>query len=122
MATLADKIRKERAEAFIKVFDTDALDAFVVDEIKLRGYAHIGLCHDSVFESGYLKQKRQKRETDCKWLAFADWYECYIWRTDCQIPYKFESAVAKHLMEEGFHITYRGACGYDKWDIMVVTL
>ena len=122
MATLAEQIRNERTEEFIKEFDMDALDAFVVDEIKLRGYAHIGLCYEHVFESGYLKKKKQVRNTECKWLAFADWYECYIWRTSCQIPHKFSDAVEIHLRNEGFNITYRGACGYDKWNIMVVTL
>lgn len=122
MSNLAEQIRNERTEEFIKEFDTKAFDAFVVDEIKRRDYAHIGLCSDSSFESGYLKQKRQIRETKCKWLAFANWYECYIWRTDCQIPRKFNDAVAKHLRAEGFSITYRGACGYDEWDIMVVKL
>lgn len=122
MANLADQIRNERTEEFIKEFDTETFDAFVVDEIKKRGYAHIGLVHDSLFNSDYLRNKKQVRESNCKWLTFAEWYECYIWKTDCQIPQKFADAIECHLHCEGFNVTYRGACGYDTWDIMVVTL
>ena len=122
MSTLAEQIRCERTEEFIKDFDTETFDAFVVNEIKKRGYAHIGIVHDSLFNSDYLRKKKQVMQSNCKWLTFAEWYECYIWKTDCQIPQKFYDAVEKHLRTEGFSITYRGACGYDSWDIMVVTL
>jgi len=109
-------------EEFIKEFDTETLDAFVVDEIKKRGYAHIGLVPDSLFESDYVRNKKQVRESNCKWLTFAEWYKCYIWETNCQIPRKFANAVENHLLHEGLGISYRGACGYDDWNIMVVTL
>lgn len=122
MANLADQIRNERTEEFIKEFDTEVFDAFVVDEIKRRGYAHIGLVHDSLFNGDYLRNKKQVRESNYKLLTFAEWYKCYIWDTNCQIPQKFSDAVEIHLRNEGFNITYRGACGYDEWDIMVVTL
>lgn len=124
MATLAEQIKQERQSRFKEEFDLETLDKYVVEQIKRCGNVHIGLLYDSAFESGYIKQKSQKNDwsSDSKWLAFADWYECYVWRTNCQIPHQFEDLVEAHLRSQGFNVTYRGACGYDKWDIMVVTL
>jgi hypothetical protein len=76
MANLADQIRIERTREFIKEFDRKTFDAFVVDEIKKSGYAYIGIVHDSLFNGDYLRNKKQVRESNCKWLTFTEWYEC----------------------------------------------
>ena len=120
--TNAEKINAERRDEF-KEFDLKTFDEYVEDRIRERSHVIIGIECDRCFESGSVKQRgRQIRETSSKWLAFSGGYECYIWRTDCQIPQKFVNQVCAHLNAQGLKTSLCGACGYDTYDVIKVTM
>ena len=120
--TIAEKINAERRDEF-KEFDLKTFDEYVEDRISERSHVIIGIECDRCFESGSIKQRgRQIRETSSKWLAFSGGYECYIWRTDCQIPQKFVNQVCAHLNAQGLKTSLCGACGYDTYDVIKVTM
>lgn len=119
--TIAEKINTERRDEF-KEFDLDAFDSFVEDRIRQFSHVTIGIEFDSRFESGSVKQGRQLRETQSKWLAFSGGYKCYVWNTDCQIPQKFVNQIVAHLNEQGLRTSLCGACGYSTYDVIKVTL
>lgn len=120
--TIAERINSERRDEF-KEFDLKTFDEYVEDQIRKRSHVTIGIEYDSRFESGSIKQRgRQIRETSSKWLAFSGGYECYIWRTDCQIPQKFVNQVCAHLNAQGLKTSLCGACGYDTYDVIKVTI
>ena len=119
--TIAEKINQERRDEF-KEFDLKTFDEYVEDQIRERSHVTIGIEYDSRFESGSVKRGRQLRETKSKWLAFSVGYNCYIWNTDCQIPQKFVNQVCAHLNAQGLKTSLSGACGYDTYDVIKVTI
>lgn len=119
--TIAEKINAERRDEF-KEFDLEAFDSFVEDRLREFSHVTIGIEYDRCFESGSVKQGRQLRETQSKWLAFSSGYKCYIWNTDCQIPQKFVNQIVAHLNEQGLRTSLCGACGYSTYDVIKVTM
>lgn len=121
--TIAERINAQRASEFEKEFDLKTFDEFIEEQISKFHSVEIGLCGESCF-NGYLQEKRQFKDwsSDSKWLTFAKDYECYIWRTNCQIPQKFANLVISHLQKQGLHTHQKGACGYDTYDVISVTL
>lgn len=119
--TIAEKINSERRDEF-KEFDLETFDSFVEDRIRQFGHVTIGIEYDSRFERGVMKGGKQVRHTESKWLAFSAGYSCYIWNTDCQIPQKFVRQITAHLNEQGLKTSLCGACGYDTYDVIKVTL
>ena len=123
MSTIAEKIRNQRLVEFESEFDLNALMCFVEKQLSRFGYVEIGICHERLFEDDYLKRcYNQVMMSDCKWLSFADGYECYVWRTQCQIPQKFVQIVKSKLSEQGLSVFCKGAGGYDEYDVIVAKL
>lgn len=87
--TIAKRINAQRANEFEKEFDLETFDRFIEEQIGKYHSVDIGLCRECEF-NGYLQGKKQYKDwsSDSKWLTFADGYECYVWRTNCQIPQK----------------------------------
>lgn len=119
--TIAERINSERRDEF-KEFDIKAFDDFVEGQLRKFGHVTIGIEYDGCFESDSIKKCRQIRETECKWLAFSGGYTCYVWSTDCQIPRKFVNQIMIHLNAQGLKTSLCGACGYDTYDVIKVSL
>lgn len=121
--TIAERINNSRSTEFENEFDLKTFDAFIEEHVSKFHSVTIGLVREWLFDN-YLHNERQYKnwKSDSKWLAFAYGYDCYVWSTNIQIPRKFERDIEKHLHEQGLKITKRGSCGYDKYDVMVVTL
>jgi hypothetical protein len=121
--TIAERINDARKSEFEKEFDLDTFNAFIEEHVSKNHHVTIGLEGERCFDT-YLHNKQQYRdwESDSKWLAFAEGHRCYVWSTNCQIPQKFVKDVQKHLHGQGLRTTLKGACGYETYDVMEVTL
>lgn len=115
----ADTIRERNSDEFQNTFDFEAFDKFVEDYFvnKKRNHLYIGLDYDSSVRSLAIKQGRS-----CKTLAFEKGHKHYIWKADIQIAYSIVPNIEKYLNEHGFKTNQKGACGYDNYDIMVVSI
>ena len=119
--TIAERIRNDFKNEFENEFDFETFDAFVEDRLRRFGSVDIGIRSDSEFKS-YLHTKEQVLKSNSKWLAFAKDYDCYVWTTNCQIPQKFVDLVISHLQKQGLYTSKNGACGYDTYNVISVTL
>lgn len=119
--TIAERIKNDFESEFKNEFDFKNFDAFVENELRKFGSVDIGIRFDWEFES-YLHKKTQVLKSNSKWLAFAKNYDCYVWTTSCQIPQKFANLVISHLQKQGLRTCQKGACGYDTYDVISVTL
>ena len=119
--TIAERIRNDFKNEFENEFDFETFDVFVEDRLRRFGSVDIGIRSDREFES-YLHTKPQVLKSNSKWLAFAKNYDCYVWTTNCQIPQKFVNLVISHLQKQGLHTSKKGACGYDTYNVISVTL
>ena len=121
--TIRERISAQREQEFLEEFDLKTFDHYVEEMITKYHHVTIGLENDNCFD-GYLKNKKQKDNwsSGSKWLTFAYDHNCYVWSTSCQIPRKFVENVKKHLREQGLRTTLKGACGYETYDVMEITL
>ena len=115
----AKDIKNGRKDEWKRTFDFTSFDKYIEDEFKKPSTTsvEIGCKRDWIVESWANKNGR-----DCKTLAFEKGRECYIWKTDIQVAYSIEDFVAAYLRECGFKVTCKGACGYEEYDVIVVTL
>lgn len=115
----AKDIRNGRKDEWQRTFDFPSFDKYIEDEFKKPSTTsvEIGCKTDWIVKSWADKNGR-----DCKTLAFEKGRECYIWKTDIQVAYSIEDFVAAYLRECGFKVTCKGACGYEEYDLIVVTL
>lgn len=116
---------KERIEQeFIENFNLNILLKFVEDRLYKYGDIEIGLVNDGCNKS--LKESRFQTEgyVNCnkKWPTFQRGYETGYWTSDCQIPHQLVPYVKKQLAEQGLNTNCKGVCGYDTYDVLVVTL
>ena len=129
--TIAEKIRMKRECDFDTEFDIAQFGEYLEKYFSKYHSLTIGICSDSSFNS-YLHQKRQSftrkhlefltPKRFCKWIAYAESYECYVWSTNIQIPQKFVNNIINYLKEQGFRCSQKGACGYSTYDVIEVTL
>jgi hypothetical protein len=116
-------IKEKIEQQFVADFDLDILLKFVEDKLTKSGEVNIGLVYDR--ENTSLKLKSSFTEgysTSKKWPTFARANNHFYWTADCQIPHQLVPYVKKKLAEQGLNTKCRGMCGYDTYDVMVVTL
>ena len=109
--TLAEKLREQRKN-IAKEFDFETFGEFVLERMAKRNTLKIGVVQDCMFENNNLKKRKQIKHTDCKWLSFADWYECGYWHTDCQIPQSIIDNITSWLRCQGFSVSTLSLCGF----------
>jgi hypothetical protein len=115
----AKDIKNGRKDEWKRTFDFTSFDKFIEDEFKKPSTTsvEIGCKTDWIIKSWADKNGR-----DCKTLSFKKGMECYIWKTDIQVAYSIEEFVAAYLIECGFKVTCKGACGYEEYNLIVVSL
>lgn len=116
-------IKEKIEQQFVADFDLDILLKFVEDNLTKWGDVNIGLVNDR--ENNSLKSKSFQTEgysTSKKWPTFVRDNKHYCWTADCQIPHQLVPYVKKQLTEQGLNTKCKGACGYDTYDILVVTM
>lgn len=116
-------IKEKIEQQFVADFDLDILFKFVEDNLTKCGAVNIGLVND--WKNDSLKSKPFQTEgysSSKKWPTFARDNNHYHWTADCQIPHQLVPYVKKQLTEQGLNTKCKGACGYDTYDILVVTM
>lgn len=126
MSTIRERIKQNTKDLFQQEFDLEVFLKYVEDSLTRFRCVDIGIvkAYDFNNTSNYLKEKRQYKgySTNKAYPTFAERYECYIWRTDCQIPHQFVDNVITELHKQGLRTSQKGACGYDTYDIIAVTM
>ena len=128
MSTIAERIKADTAISFKENFDLDVFLRYVEDNLSRCRRVNIGIILDYSFGtwSNYMKRRAQYSEgeyvTDMPYPTFAKDFKCYIWNTNCQIPHQFVDNVIGELHKQGLRTTQKGACGYDIYDVISVTL
>ena len=128
MSTIAERIKGDAAISFKENFDLDVFLKYVEDELRSYRHVDIGIIRAYGFGScsNYMKSKAQYRggeyATNMPYPTFAKNHECYVWKTDCQIPHQFVDNVIGELHKQGLRTSQKGACGYDTYDVISVTL
>ena len=124
MTTIRDRLSANATSLFNTTFDKDVFLEFVEERLSNYGYINIGIVSSPRFDnlSEYLKGKEKVVRTTMKFPTFAENYECYIWTTQVQIPQQFVDNVLNLLREQGLRTSLKGACGYDTYDVISVTL
>lgn len=116
-------IKEKIEQRFIADFDLDILLKFVEDKLTKQGEVNIGLVNDGTNSSLKLKSlKTEEYSTSKKWPTFARNNNHFYWTADCQIPHQLVPFVKKKLAEQGLNTRCKGMCGYDTYDVLVVTL
>lgn len=115
----ANEIRNQQEKEFKETFDFAAFDKYLenyfVNEKKNNLY--IGLCSRHQLTKWY-----PEFLSKCDDLGFNPNGHHYIWRSKIQISHEVQPYVEKYLHENGFSTFCKGACGYDKYDVLVVCL
>ena len=124
MSTIRERLTANATTLFNTTFDKDVFLDFVEDRLGKFQHIDIGIVSSSRFDnlSTYLKGKERVVRTEMKFPTFAENYECYIWRTQVQIPRQFVDNVVNLLREQGLRTSLKGACGYDTYNVISVTL
>ena len=124
MSTIRERLSDKTTTLFNTSFDKDVFLQFVEERLEKWGRMYIGIVQSPRFDnlSEYLKGKEKVVRTTMKFPTFAEDYECYIWQTQVQIPQQFVDNVLNLLREQGLRTTLKGACGYDTYDVISVTL
>lgn len=124
MSTIRERLTANATTLFDTTFDKNVFLQFVEERLEKWGRMDIGIVQSPRFDnlSAYLKGKERVVRTTMKFPTFAEDYECYIWQTQVQIPQQFVNNVVALLREQGLRTTLKGACGYDTYDVISVTL
>lgn len=115
----ADEIRNQQEQEFKNTFDFASFDKYIEDYFvrDKKNHLYIGLCSRYQLTHWYAEFL-----SECNDLGFDPKGEHYIWHSKIQISHEVQPYVEKYLHENGFHTTYKGACGYDNYDVMVVSI
>lgn len=124
MSTIRERLVANATTLFNTTFDKDVFLDFVEDRLGKYQHIDIGIVSSPRFDhlSAYLKGKERVVRTEMKFPTFAENYECYIWQTQVQIPQQFVDNVVGLLREQGLRTSLKGACGYDTYNVISVTL
>lgn len=124
MSTIRERLKDNATTLFNTTFDKDVFLEFVEDRLSKYQHMDIGIVSSPRFDelSNYLKEKEKVVRTTMKFPTFAENYECYIWKTEVQIPQQFVDIVVSLLRTQGLSTSLKGACGYDTYDVISVTL
>ena len=124
MSTIRERLSAKTTTLFNTSFDKDVFLEFVEEILGKYQHIDVGIVSSPRFDnlSAYLKGKEKVVRTTMKFPTFAEDYECYVWKTQVQIPQQFVDNVVNLLKEQGLKTRLRGACGYDTYDIISVTL
>jgi translation elongation factor EF-4 len=124
MSTIRERLTANATTLFNTTFDKDVFLDFVEESLGKYHHLDIGIVSSPRFDSlsEYLKKKEKVVRTAMKFPTFAKDYECYIWKTQVQIPQQYVDNVVKLLREQGLRTQLKGACGYDTYDVISVTL
>lgn len=124
MSTIRERLTTNATTLFNTTFDKDVFLEFVEERLGKYQHIDIGIVGSPRFDelSAYLKGKERVVRTTMKFPTFAEDYECYIWTTQVQIPQQFVDNVVSLLRAQGLRTSLRGACGYDTYDVISVTL
>ena len=124
MSTIRERLTANATTLFDTTFDKDVFLQFVEERLGTYQHIDIGIVSSPRFDelSAYLKRKEKVVRTTMKFPTFAKDYECYVWRTQVQIPQRFVDNVVSLLRAQGLRTSLKGACGYDTYDVISVTL
>ena len=124
MSTIRERLSANATTLFNTTFDKDVFLDFVEDRLGKYQHLDIGIVSSPRFDnlSAYLKGQERVVRTAMKFPTFAENYECYVWQTQIQIPQQFVDNVVNLLREQGLRTSLKGACGYDTYDVISVTL
>ena len=108
----ANTFRDDIHEEFKTKFDFEVFDA-ALNKYFADGYNnyYLGLCYPWEVEKygdGMLSLVKGK--------------ECGYWKTSMQISHRFEKEVETYLRNAGFKTTKKGLCGFDNYDVMVISI
>ena len=115
----ANEFRKNNEELFNETFDFESFDAYINEFFKdsKHNFLQIGIDCDWQTEK-WAKENGKKCET----LSFRKGQSNYIWHSNIQVAQSVDRFVIKYLEKNGFHTNQKGACGYDHYDIIVVSI
>ena len=124
MSTIRERLSAKTTTLFNTSFDKDVFLGFVEERLGKYQHIDIGIVGSPRFDnlSAYLKGKEKVVRTTMKFPTFAEDYECYIWTTQVQIPQQFVDNVVALLRAQGLRTSLKGACGYDTYEVISVTL
>ena len=124
MSTIRERLTANATTLFNTTFDKDVFLEFVEDRLGKYQHIDIGIVSSPRFDnlSAYLKGKERVVRTEMKFPTFAENYECYVWQTQVQIPRQFVDNVVNLLRKQGLRTSLKGACGYDTYNVISVTL
>lgn len=114
----ANEIRSQRTDDFKSTFDFKSFDAYIEDRFK-RGLTNVNI---GINYARWIKKWADDNGKDCKTLSFVKGDRNGYWTTDMQIANTIYNDVVKYLHDCGFHTTAKGLCGYDDYDLLVVSL
>lgn len=114
----ANEIRKNNNDLFNETFDFKSFDRYVEEYFKSgKNFLYIGIVPNWV-----TRDWAKANEKHCETLSFRKEWDCYIWKTNIQVAELVDSQVVGYLNKNGFNTNQKGACGYDHYDVIVVSV
>jgi len=113
------ELKSDRKETFKKTFDFESFDSYITNHFKDGKKTHLGIGISGDWET---EDWAKKNGRECLTLAFDKGHSNYIWTTSIQIAESIDSLVIDYLTENGFNVSQKGACGYDHYDVIVISL
>ena len=115
----ANDLRKNNENLFSETFDFESFDAYINDYFKdsKNNYLYIGIDCD-----WQTKKWANENGRKCETLSFRKGQTNYIWSSNIQVAKSVDSFVVNYLRKCGFDISQKGACGYDHYNIIVVSI
>jgi hypothetical protein len=112
-------LKNERKELFKKTFDFESFDSYITDFFKDGKKTHLGIGISGDWQT---EDWAKKNGRECLTLAFDKGHSNYIWNTNIQVAQSIDSFVIEYLKESGFDVSQKGACGYEHYDVIVISL
>jgi hypothetical protein len=112
-------LKNERKELFKKTFDFESFDSYITNHFKDGKKTHLGIGISCDWQT---EDWAKKNGRECLTLAFDKGHSNYIWATNIQVAQSIDNFVVEYLKENGFNVTQKGACGYNHYDVIVISL
>lgn len=114
----ANEIRTQRTDDFKSTFDFKSFDAYIEEKFKNGATnVEIGINYPRTTENW-----AKNNGKECKTLSFIKGCRNGYWTTNMQITTTIYKDVVKYLHDCGFHTTAKGLCGYDDYDLLIVSV
>lgn len=105
----ANNLREQKYEDFKANFDFATFDAYIEEHLKKQTYIEIGVDYPQHFKGDVYKVNIGTSKN-------------YIWTTGIQVCTEVYKEVWRYLINCGFKLSAKAACGYEEPDVIVVKL